>query len=348
MINGRQSSPKPEVADAHQAPEAALGTPPRRRRAIILGRDLGAKYAVVFAIAVLLAAFSLMLPETFPTIGNLTTMITSQSVLLLLALAVTLPLRAGDFDLSIGATMAFSAAMAGVLTAQMHLPTTLVIVLCILTAILIGTINATLIVVIGIDAFITTLGTMTVLSGATFAVTNSRIIAGLPSELTNFSRTQIVGLPLATYYGWILLVVLWYLYEYTPVGRYLLFVGGNRDASRLTGLPVEAIRFGAFVGSAMISGFAGVTLVGTLGAVDPSIGPQFLLQPYAAAFLGTATIQVGRFNVVGTVVALYMLVIGITGLQLMGAPPWVSDVFNGGALIVAVAFARLAGRGRQT
>jgi ribose transport system permease protein len=348
VIDGSQSPPEPKIADPQSAADVPRGTAPQGRHVVVLGRDFGSKYAVVFATFVLLAAFSFALPDTFPTVGNLTTMITSQSVLLLLALAVTLPLRAGDFDLSIGAVMAFSAAMAGVLTTQFHLPTALVIILCVLTAVLIGAINATLIVIIGIDAFITTLGTMTVLAGATFAVTNSRIIAGLPEALTNFSRFEILGLPLATYYGWILLLVLWYLYEYTPVGRYLLFVGGNRDASRLTGLPVEGIRFGAFVGSAMISGFAGVTLVGTLGAVDPSIGPQFLLQPYAAAFLGTATIQVGRFNVFGTVVALYMLVIGITGLQLMGAPPWVSDVFNGGALIVAVTFARLAGRGRQS
>jgi ribose transport system permease protein len=91
-----------------------------------------------------------------------------------------------------------------------------------------------------------------------------------------------------------------------------------------------------------LGGFAGIVLVGILGAVDPSIGPQFLLPPYAAAFLSTTTIQLGRFNVVGTLVGLYLLAVGITGLQLFGVASWISDVFNGGALILAVGFARLA------
>jgi ribose transport system permease protein len=81
-----------------------------------------------------------------------------------------------------------------------------------------------------------------------------------------------------------------------------------------------------------------------IGAIDPSVGPSFLLPPYAAAFLGTTTIQIGRFNVVGTVIASYFLTVGVTGLLLAGASPWVSDVFNGGALLAAVTFAKLASK----
>jgi ribose transport system permease protein len=78
--------------------------------------------------------------------------------------------------------------------------------------------------------------------------------------------------------------------------------------------------------------------------MDPSVASQFLLQPFAGVFLGATTIAVGRVNALGTLVALYLLVVGITGLQLLGADPWVSDVFNGVALVLAVAFARLAAR----
>ena len=119
----------------------------------------------------------------------------------------------------------------------------------------------------------------------------------------------------------------------------------------IAGLRVSRLRCGSFVAASVIAAIAGVLLAGTLGAVDPSSSGSYLLAPFTAAFLGTTTIQLGRFNVIGTLVGLYLLAIGITGLQLLGANGWVSDVFNGAALIIAVAFARLfelrSGRIRQ-
>jgi ribose transport system permease protein len=80
------------------------------------------------------------------------------------------------------------------------------------------------------------------------------------------------------------------------------------------------------------------------GAVDPTVGPSYLLPPYAAAFLGTTAVSIGRFNVAGAVIAVYLLIVGITGLLLLGAGPWISNVFDGAALVAVVAFAHLAGR----
>jgi ribose transport system permease protein len=140
-------------------------------------------------------------------------------------------------------------------------------------------------------------------------------------------------------------VILWYVYEWTPFGRRLLFTGGNRDASRLTGIHVKRIRASAFILSAVISALAGVVLAGSVGAVDPGSAGAYLLQPFAAAFLGTTVIQFGRFNAWGTVIGLYLLAAGVSGLQLLGASSWVSDVFNGVTLVLAVIFATTMRRG---
>jgi ribose transport system permease protein len=113
--------------------------------------------------------------------------------------------------------------------------------------------------------------------------------------------------------------------------------------ARLAGLNVDRLRMAAFVTSSTIAALAGVVLIGDLGAFDPSIGPSYLLQPFAAAFLGAAALSIGRFNAFGTLIGLYLLIVGITGLQLLGAESWVSDVFNGVALILAVTVARLIG-----
>jgi ribose transport system permease protein len=307
-------------------------------------RNFVAQYAVVLFFIALFVGFSIDLPDTFPTSSNIRSMVSADAILLILALGVTIPLRSGDFDLSIGAVANFSAAIIGVLMIKHGWPIVPAIIVTLLVGALIGAINGACIVFIGVDAFVTTLGTMTALLGLTYFVTNSEVLPNIPVSLVHFSRTELLGFPLDAYFGWALAVVMWWVYRYLPIGRYLLFVGGNRDSARLSGLPVKRIRFFSFVASATISAFAGVCLAGSLGAVDPSIGQQYLLPPYAAAFLGTTTIQVGRFNIVGTVVGLYLLIVGITGLQLLGAQPWISNVFNGVALVAAIIFAKLAAR----
>jgi ribose transport system permease protein len=100
----------------------------------------------------------------------------------------------------------------------------------------------------------------------------------------------------------------------------------------------------AFGVAGLLSGIAGVLLAGSLGSVDPSSGGEYLLTPFAAAFLGTVAISVGRFNVLGTLLGLYCLQVGEAGLALLGAPVWISNIFSGGTLLVAIGFAALTQR----
>ncbi len=310
--------------------------------AIPVGSFVG-KFGLVLALLVLTVAFSVALPQSFPTVGNAVTIITSQSVLLFLALAATMPLISGDFDLSIAQTMTFTAVLLAVLTSHLHVAIWLAILIALLVAIAIGVVNGVLIVTLKLNAFVTTLGMMTLLTGLGYALTNYSVVFGMPGGVLALSRNQILGLPQIVYFGWALLLVMWYLYEFTPYGRHLRFTGENARRARLAGVRIGALRFSAFVAAAAISGLAGVMFAGQTGAVDPTVGPQYLLPPYAAAFLGTTTIQIGRFNAWGTLVALYVLAVGVTGLELFGAPTWVAEVFDGAALIAAIAFARAVG-----
>jgi ribose transport system permease protein len=308
--------------------------------------DLVAKYGLVGAVALLFLAFSVALPESFQTGGNLQTMVNSQAVIVLLAIGLTLPLRAGDFDLSIAGTLTASGALTAALVTHDH-SVAFAIAAALLLGLVVGLVNSLLVVRVGVDAFIVTLGMGTVLGGLAYAFTNSGVLTGFPDGLVNIARTELLGLPALTWYGWALVLVAWFVYERTPYGRYLLFVGGSRDAARLAGLRVDALRASTFIGSALIAAVAGILLASSIGSLDPSLSGQFLLQPFAAAFLGATTITVGRFNALGTLVGIYLLVIGITGLQLLGVEPWVSDVFNGGMLVLAVAFATLAAKSQR-
>ena len=113
-----------------------------------------------------------------------------------------------------------------------------VILVALAVGVAVGLINALLVVRIGVDSFVTTLGMFTALSGIGYAITDSKIVIGVPDFYVKLSRAKLLGLPMITWYAWVLVVVLWFVYQRTPVGRYMLFIGGNRDAARLAGISV--------------------------------------------------------------------------------------------------------------
>jgi ribose transport system permease protein len=304
------------------------------------------RYGVPIILIVLIVGFSILRPETFMTLGSFRSLIAGEAVVVILGLTATVVLRAGDFDLSIAGMMICSVCVVGSAAAAGVSPW-VSILLGLAFAVLGGVINGFLIVSLGLNSFVTTLAMMIILSGISMAVTDSNVISSVPEPISSFASERFWGLPAAVYYGWALALVVWYVYERTPLGRYLLFTGGNADAARLIGVPVQRIRFGAFVVSAVLAFFAGLVLASTIGAIDPTSASQYLLSPFVAAFLGSTCIHVDRFNSLGTVLAVYLVAVGITGLQLLGASFWVSDVFNGATLIAAIAVAHLGSVGAR-
>lgn len=320
-------------------PPPAMQAPAPARAGIA---DLFEKWALVGALALLVIVCVIFLPQ-FRNMSLFTTMLNAQSLVLLLALTATIILRLGDFDLSIAQTMVATAAVIAQLSSA-DVPLIASIPLGLGLGVVVGLVNALLVVRIGVDSFVATLGSFTALAGLAYLITDSRVVTGVPDVLVDFSRSQLLGFPLITWYAWILVVVLWFVYERTPLGRYTVFIGGNRNAARLAGIPVNGIRTGAYVLSGLLASVIGICFAGYFGAVDPSVGGQFMLQPFAAAFLGATAITIGRFNAWGTITALYLLTVGITALQLLGAQTWVTNIFYGLALMISVTAAKLVGR----
>jgi ribose transport system permease protein len=305
------------------------------------------RFGALLVLVALIFFFSILLPATFPTYENLTTILTTQDVLAILAIGLLVPLAAGEFDLSIGFVLGFTGMEVAVLTGVLHWHPVPAIVLTLATAVLIGLINGLLVVRVGINAFIATLGVGTVLSGLTIWMSNGTVVyQGIPDLLLAIGRTQLLLLPLPVFYMIIVIIVFSYIMGHTPFGRYIYAVGGGREVARLAGINTDLLTVLAFTVSGFMAGIAGVLETATVGAAHPDVGPQFLLPAFAAAFLGATTIQPGRFNVLGTVVALFLLAVGIAGFQQLGAPFWVSPVFNGTALLIAVGLAVRRGSGR--
>lgn len=304
--------------------------------------DLVERFGILVVWAIVIVIFSLLSPATFPTFANFQTILGTQAVLLIMTIGLLIPLTAGEFDLSVAATMGFATIMIAVLNVNHNWPIGYAVAGTLACGLGFGSLNAFLVVRIGVPSLVATLGTGTLLGGAGYGISNSVTIGGISQHLIDLATIQIYGLPLAFYYGVIVCIVVWYVFEYTPVGRYLIFVGEGREVARLAGLRVDALRAGSLIACSLIATIAGITQAGVVGAADPGGATSYLLPAFAGAFLGQTAIRPGRFNPWGTFIAVYFLVTGITGLELLGFSGWVQDVFYGGSLVIAVALGRLA------
>ena len=305
------------------------------------------RFALILVWAVLIVGFSIIMPTSFYSWGNFAIMFASYAPAALLALAIIVPLTAGDYDLAVGATLTVSSCLIGVLNVWAGFPILLCIAIALGAGVAVGLFHALFIVYFRIPSLVVTLGSTSLMTGLVQWMTNSSTIGGIDNGLINaVVGGRVFGIPYAFYYAVVAVLVLWYVFEFTPMGRRLLFVGRGREVARLNGIAVDKMRIGALVTSGVIASAAGVLYAGTLGSADPYSGLNYLLPAFAAAFLGSTTIFPGRFNPLGTIVAVYFLGTGITGLTMLGIPLWVTNVFNGGALIAAVTISQLT-RGRE-
>ena len=322
---------------------AEAAEPRERYRPVAL--DLLERYALLGAWAITCVIFGILRPDTFLTTSNFTTIFGSQAILVVLTLALLVPLTAGDYDLSVAATMGLSAMTLAILNVNHHWSIGASIAAALAVGLGVGLVNGALVVTLRIDSLIATLGTSTFIAGVILWISNSQTVSGVSNGLINVVVIdRFLGIPLEFYYGIALGLLMLYVFEFMPVGRRLLFVGRGRSVARLSGIRVNRLRWGALAVSGLISAFAGVLYVGTLGSADPTSSLSFLLPAFAAAFLGATAIMPGRFNPIGSIVAVYFLVTGITGLQLLGVQTFVQQLFYGGALVVAVALSQLARR----
>jgi len=301
----------------------------------------------LLAIGVIIAVvFSLLLPDTFPTSTTALAILDSQAIIALLALAETLVVIVGQFDLSVAYNIGLSHLLALGLIVHSGLPWPAAVALVLLTGATIGLINGVAVEFFHIDSFIATLGVGTVVYAiANWYSANQQISGVLPLGFMNLYASNLLGLPFVAVYVILLLGILWIVLDYTAAGRYLYALGGNRKAAELSGVRARRFVIGAFVAAGIVSSFAGVVLASRLQIGDVGNGPDYLLPTFVGAMLGSTTIKPGRANPLGTVVAVFVLGIGIAGFQQLGGSTYfIVPLFNGSTLLIGVGLAVFAAR----
>ncbi len=330
------------AAGVAQAPQPA---PPRRRWLAGRARHFAASYAVIVVWVAMIAVYAAAEPGLFFRVPTFQTIFSSQQPLVFMAMALLCTITVGEFvDLSVPAVFGTTATILPVLVVNQHWAVWPAAIAAVLAALLVGVVNGVLVVAAGVNTIVVTLGMSTLLEGISLWLSDLNTISGLPASFGKIALTPIGGLPVSFYYGVVLVAGFAYLMAFTPLGRHMRFVGASREVSRLSGVRVNRIRFGSFVAAAALSGVGAVIAVAALGGYNPTTSDSYLLPVFAAVFLGTAIIEPGRFNPIGTFIGIYFLETGILGLQLLGLQAWVSPVFYGGVLVVAVTLSTLLRR----
>lgn len=306
---------------------------------------LAPSYGLVLLTGFLIILFSILLPDTFPTVLNLRAILSDKSIIALLSLAAMVPMVAGRIDLTVGYGIVLWHILVISLQTQLGLPWPVAVLIVLALGVITGVLNGILVEVARIDSFIATLGTGTILYALALWHTGGRQMVGvLPDGFYALNGTFIFGLPITAFYVLGLSLLMWLVLDYTPVGRYLYAIGANQRAAELNGIPTQKFVLGAFVTSGLLTAIAGVLLASKLRIGQASVGLEFLLPALVGAFLGSTTIKPGRVNVWGTIIGVMILAVGISGIQQFGGSFWVEPLFNGATLLIAIGIAGYAQR----
>ena len=327
---------------ADRASERSTG----RRRALAWAEA----YAFV-GVGVAVAIFFSLWPNTsdiFLHPANLRTILGNQSVLAIVAIAALVPLVCNEWDLSVGATAGLSAVfVASAMSDGTAVPVAIMIGVGL--GAVVGTVNGLIVTRIGVNGVITTLGMATILFGVVTQKTGGLAeVSNIPNSVTEFGSGTTLGVPRSAFVMVAVALGAYYLLAHTPYGRQLYAYGSNTGAAALAGLRTKLLVGTTFVIAGGLAGAAGALQVARAGGADPDLGENFTLPALAAAFLSAASITPGRYNVGGTLVAIFVLAVINNGLTLGGAPPYVTSYVNGAALIIGVGLATVLGRRRTS
>jgi ribose transport system permease protein len=314
----------------------AQPTRTHRERRLSFGIE---RFSALYLWAACIITFGIWTPHLFLTSATPHTIASQQAIPAIVAIAVLVPMAAGAFDLTVGASTNLIAVLVVVLQTQHHFGMWTAILLSLAAGVAIGATNGFLVVVVGIDSFIVTLGMSVVLAAVQGIISGEQQPTPVASNSwMNLTQRPVFGFQAVIVYVLVIALVIWWLLDHTAAGRYLYATGGNKQAAKLSGVSVGKWQWISLMISGGLCAVAGV-LYGSLNGPSLTFGSGILLPAFAAVFLGSTQIRPGRPNIWGTVIATFLLATAVQGLQLVTGVQWLNEMFSGLALLLAVGFA---------
>ena len=303
-------------------------------------RDAG----TLIGLVVIMAVFAALVPG-FLSERNLINILQQSSINACLALGMTLVIISGGIDLSVGPTAAISA----VITATLLLsgtPVPLAILVGLAIGMACGLINGVLVAYVGLQPFIVTLGTLSTYRALALIYTGGNPVLGIPPGFRSLFNGSSFGIPTPVLIVAVVALAAWVLLKKTPIGEYLLAVGGNEEAAYVAGVPIARTKITAYVISGGLAALSSLILIGRLGAAEPILGNLWELDAIAAAAIGGASLMGGKGSILGTILGAVILGTMRNGLTLMNVQAFYQLLATGLIILVAMMIDR-ATRGRE-
>lgn len=294
----------------------------------------------VLMLVAVLVLFSLTLGGRFFSLGNFQSIASQLPVLGLLALGMGVTMLTGGINLSIIASAnACSLLMAALIVAHPDQPQWIFLALLagLGLAVAIGVVNGVLIAVIGVSPILATLGTMTLIAGLNILLSNGAVISGFPPVIQMLGNGDIAGIPLALLLFLAVAALMWLLLERTTLGRTILLLGSNEKATRFSGVNTTRVTIVVYVISALMSWGAALLMMSMFNSAKAGYGESWLLVTILASVLGGINPDGGFGRIPGLVMALIVLQMLESGLNLLGVSSYLTMALWGGVLILFIA-----------
>jgi ribose transport system permease protein len=318
------------------------GSAPRPRLVALLGRPWAGVAVLLLFYVALLAAFSILSPF-FLSVRNMLAIGANVAFIGLMAAAGTPLIIAGGLDLSVAAT----AGLVGVVIALLNaagVNVWLAVIVALLLSALVGVVNGLFATLLRLNPLIVTLGTMSIVSGSALILTGGLTKPLMVAGFNWIGQGRLLGAPVPLILMMVTYIALSIVLSLTRFGRFVYATGGNTEASRLIGLPVERVQITLYVVSGVSGAVAGTMLAAQLGAAAPAAAAPHLLTVIAAIILGGTSLYGGRGSVWGTLLSVLILGTLNNGLTLMDVSSFWQDVTRGVVLLLAVSLDQIRTR----
>ena len=293
-------------------------------------------YGTVLALAVIVAAFSLIRPDKFCTLTNFINITRQISLLVMISLGTTLVMSVNEFDLSVGSMASLGGIIAALLAVK-SLPMAVCFFVPVVISFFIGLLNGWVVARFRVLSFITTLGMSTVLSGVIYRLSGgATVFEGIPKSFSFLGTTKLGRVPLLSILMVVFVVLFWFLLEHTTLGRKFYAIGGNEETAKIAGIRVRKYKTIAFALCAVMACVTGMLIASRVGSANTTAGDGYFLQSYAAVFIGCTVSRKGIPNAVGTLVGAAILAILANGLTILQMPSYMQNIIIGGIIILAV------------
>ncbi|MFB9378373.1 ABC transporter permease [Kineococcus gynurae] len=299
----------------------------------------------ILALLALVVFFFAMRPDVFLTFTNVRNILYQVSILAIIAVAQTVVMVVGDFDLSVAATSSLAGSVAGaLLTGGSSVPVAILTALAV--GLGIGLINGVLVAYLNLSAFVATLASMTSIIGGAYLVTEGTTLFNFPPAFTELGQGRLLAIPMPVYFATLIALAAWAVLRFTTLGRSWYAIGGNVEVARLSGISVRRSRLLAFTVAGLVAATGGVLLAARLGSASAVQGSDNLMFSVAAVFLGMTVIRSGAANLGGTIIGVAIIGVMSNGLNILGVNSYVQQVVTGIIIIAAVTLSSLKTRGR--